>query len=54
MDDIPTIVCHSSRIQTTIDKEWLKTIYAEAWRQYTHEDILSQQRNIFFWGFRLL
>ncbi len=28
-----------------IDDEWLRTIYAQAWSQYTHEDDLSQRRN---------
>lgn len=30
--------------------EWLNTTYVEAWKQYSHEDNLSQSRNRLFWG----
>lgn len=29
---------------------WLRTLYAEAWKQYSHEDNLSQSRNNLFLG----
>ncbi len=32
------------------DPEWLRSLYAESWRQITHEDVLSQQRNNLFLG----
>lgn len=31
-----------------VSNEWLRAIYAESWRQYTHENVLSQQRNTLF------
>jgi len=31
-------------------EEWLRTLYAEAWKQYSHEDNLSQSRNNLFLG----
>ena len=30
--------------------DWLNTTYIEAWKQYSHEDNLSQSRNRLFWG----
>ncbi|KOF07232.1 hypothetical protein AC739_19545, partial [Planococcus glaciei] len=31
-----------------INNEWLRTLYSEAWKQYSHEDNISQKRNNLF------
>ena len=31
-------------------EDWLRTLYVEAWKQYSHEDNLSQSRNNLFLG----
>jgi len=31
-------------------EDWLKLLYTEAWKQYSHEDTLSQHRNTLFYG----
>lgn len=30
--------------------DWLKLLYSEAWKQYSHEDTLCQHRNTLFYG----
>jgi hypothetical protein len=30
------------------DKEWLRMLYAETWKQYVHEDALAQTRGTIF------
>lgn len=33
-----------------VDEGWLRALYAECWKQYSHEDTLGQSRNTVFLG----